>query len=124
MPIIYAGNADAAPKIREVFARARPEIVDNLRPVLERREPRSRPRSIHDLFLEHVMAHAPGYDKLIGLGGRADHADARRGRRHPADASPNATASTPSASTSAARRPTSSASSTASSTARSARTSG
>ena len=40
-------------------------VVDNLRPVLERENLGPARDAIHDLFLEHVMAHAPGYDKLI-----------------------------------------------------------
>ena len=66
MPIIYAGNKDAAPLVKKAigdgFALS---IVDNLRPVLERENLGPARDAIHDLFLEHVMAHAPGYDKLI-----------------------------------------------------------
>ena len=40
-------------------------VVDNLRPVLERENLGPARDAIHDLFLEHVMAHAPGYDKLM-----------------------------------------------------------
>jgi uncharacterized protein (TIGR01319 family) len=66
LPIIYAGNKDAAPLVRKVitdgFALT---VVDNLRPVLERENLAPARDAIHDLFLEHVMAHAPGYDKLM-----------------------------------------------------------
>ncbi len=68
MPVIYAGNADAASDIERVF-KDEPvalEIVENLRPVLERENLGPARDKIHDLFLEHVMAHAPGYDKLMG----------------------------------------------------------
>ncbi|MBW3539778.1 MAG: glutamate mutase L, partial [Planctomycetes bacterium] len=67
MPLIYAGNRDAAPLVRDVFREGNVElsIVDNLRPVLERENLGPARDAIHDLFLEHVMAHAPGYDKLI-----------------------------------------------------------
>ena len=41
------------------------EIVDNLRPVLERENLMPTRHKIQDQFLEHVMAHAPGYKKLI-----------------------------------------------------------
>ena len=40
-------------------------IVDNVRPTLELENLGPARNRIHDLFLEHVMAHAPGYDKLI-----------------------------------------------------------
>jgi uncharacterized protein (TIGR01319 family) len=66
MPLIYAGNKDAADLVRtalgdsvELF------VVPNLRPVLERENLGPARDRIHDIFLDHVMAHAPGYDKLI-----------------------------------------------------------
>ncbi|UCH34172.1 MAG: glutamate mutase L, partial [Armatimonadota bacterium] len=39
---------------------------ENLRPVLERENLEPAREAIHQLFLEHVMAQAPGYDKLLG----------------------------------------------------------
>lgn len=67
MPLIYAGNKDAAPLVEDVFDESVSlEVVDNLRPVLERENLGPARDAIHDLFLEHVMAHAPGYDKLMG----------------------------------------------------------
>jgi uncharacterized protein (TIGR01319 family) len=67
MPIIYAGNNKAAPLIEAVFDETVDlAVVENLRPVLERENLGPARDKIHDLFLEHVMAHAPGYDKLMG----------------------------------------------------------
>ena len=66
MPVIYAGNREAAPAVREAFDDAVDlKVVDNVRPVLERENLAPARDAIHDLFLEHVMAHAPGYDKLM-----------------------------------------------------------
>ncbi len=66
MPLVYAGNKDAAPLVAKVFDNSvELKIVDNLRPVLERENLGPARDAIHDLFLEHVMAHAPGYNKLI-----------------------------------------------------------
>ncbi len=66
MPVIFAGNRDAAPLVQQVFDDSVDlAIVDNLRPVLERENLGPARDKIHDLFLDHVMAHAPGYDKLI-----------------------------------------------------------
>jgi uncharacterized protein (TIGR01319 family) len=66
LPIIFAGNRDAAPRIREIFRDGFDlAVVDNLRPVLELENLGPARDKIHDVFLEHVMAHAPGYDKLI-----------------------------------------------------------
>ena len=67
MPVIYAGNKDAASMVEGVFDESvELSIVPNLRPVLERENLGPARDKIHDLFLEHVMAHAPGYDKLMG----------------------------------------------------------
>ena len=66
MPIIFAGNRDAAPLVVETLKDvADVSVVENLRPVLERENLGPARDKIHDMFLEHVMAHAPGYDKLI-----------------------------------------------------------
>lgn len=66
LPVIFAGNKDA----REIITKSLKEktafsIVDNLRPTLERENLRPARNEIHELFLEHVMAHAPGYKTLI-----------------------------------------------------------
>lgn len=67
MPLIYAGNKEAGPLVAAVFDESIDlTIVENLRPVLERENLGPARDAIHDLFLEHVMAHAPGYDKLMG----------------------------------------------------------
>ncbi len=66
MPIIFAGNRDAAQLVVDVFKNeVELQLVDNVRPVMERENLGPARDAIHDLFLEHVMAHAPGYDKLI-----------------------------------------------------------
>jgi uncharacterized protein (TIGR01319 family) len=66
MPLIYAGNKDAAGLVAEALGDSVDLFtVPNLRPVLERENLGPARDRIHDLFLEHVMAHAPGYDKLI-----------------------------------------------------------
>jgi uncharacterized protein (TIGR01319 family) len=66
MPLIYAGNKDAAPLVEAVFDDSvELSVVPNLRPVLERENLGPARDAIHDLFLEHVMAHAPGYNRLI-----------------------------------------------------------
>ncbi|WP_437204789.1 glutamate mutase L [Planctomicrobium sp. SH664] len=68
MPVIYAGNREAAERVAETFDDSVAlSIVDNVRPVLEQENLAPARDKIHDLFLEHVMAHAPGYDKLIAL---------------------------------------------------------
>lgn len=66
LPLLYAGNKDAQAEITELMGEHTAlKLVDNIRPTLEveNREPAR--NAIHDVFLEHVMAHAPGYDKLM-----------------------------------------------------------
>jgi len=66
LPIIYAGNRDAVPNIERLFKDGfELSIVENLRPVLEQENLGPARDAIHDLFLEHVMAHAPGYNTLM-----------------------------------------------------------
>jgi uncharacterized protein (TIGR01319 family) len=66
MPVIYAGNAAAASLVADVFDDdVTLSSVANVRPRLEFENLAPARDAIHDLFLEHVMAHAPGYDKLI-----------------------------------------------------------
>ena len=53
-------------QIQEILGdKAALSITDNIRPVLERENLMPARHAIHDLFLEHVMAQAPGYKKLI-----------------------------------------------------------
>jgi uncharacterized protein (TIGR01319 family) len=66
LPLIYAGNVAAREIVEErLKEKATLEIVDNIRPVLERENLAPARNKIHDLFMEHVMAHAPGYKKLM-----------------------------------------------------------
>jgi uncharacterized protein (TIGR01319 family) len=66
LPIIYAGNVVARESIKETLeGKVDLDIVDNLRPVLERENLLPAREKIHDLFMEHVMAQAPGYKKLM-----------------------------------------------------------
>ena len=66
MPVIFAGNKDATDVVREKLgSRMSLEVVDNLRPTMERENLMPTRLRIQDQFLEHVMMHAPGYKKLI-----------------------------------------------------------
>jgi uncharacterized protein (TIGR01319 family) len=66
LPIIFAGNKDARGEVKELLGEDFSlSMVDNLRPVLEKEVIEPTRRNIHELFMEHVMSHAPGYDKLM-----------------------------------------------------------
>ena len=66
LPVIYAGNREAREDIHRVLGgKTALTVTENLRPVLERENLGPARQVIHDLFLEHVMAQAPGYRKLM-----------------------------------------------------------
>ena len=66
LPVIYAGNKDARPHIKNSLGEKTDlRVVDNLRPVLEKEVLGPAREEIHNLFMEHVMAQAPGYNKLM-----------------------------------------------------------
>ncbi|HUT97963.1 MAG TPA: glutamate mutase L [bacterium] len=66
LPVIYAGNIAAREVVeKELGKKTALQMVDNIRPVLERENLGPARNAIHDLFMEHVMAQAPGYSKLM-----------------------------------------------------------
>lgn len=70
LPLIYAGNQDARERVKDILGEKTALVItENIRPVLERENLAPARNKIHDLFLEHVMAQAPGYKKLIAWAG-------------------------------------------------------
>ncbi|KAF0195504.1 MAG: hypothetical protein FD169_1317 [Bacillota bacterium] len=68
LPVIFAGNIAAREQVSKILEnRACLFFVDNVRPVLEVEVLEPAGREIHRRFLEHVVAHAPGYEKLAAL---------------------------------------------------------
>ena len=66
LPVIYAGNSAAREGVQQVLGdRVELIVEENLRPQLESENLGPAREAIHRLFLEHVMAQAPGYDKLL-----------------------------------------------------------
>jgi uncharacterized protein (TIGR01319 family) len=66
LPVIFAGNVKARGEIQRILGdKVSLQLVDNLRPVLEREHLGPARDAIHELFMEHVMAQAPGYAKLL-----------------------------------------------------------
>ena len=67
VPVIFAGNSEAINDVREVLG-DRVELIQvkNVRPSMEEEELDDAGQAVHRLFLEHVMAQAPGYEKLMG----------------------------------------------------------
>jgi uncharacterized protein (TIGR01319 family) len=68
LPIIFAGNRDLDDAVEEILGPVSAlTVVPNLRPVLERENLNPARDKIHDLFMEHVMQQAPGYDRLMDM---------------------------------------------------------
>lgn len=66
LPMIYAGNKDIRTKIEELMGEDFAlEIVENLRSTLETEQTEPARIAVHELFMEHVMSHAPGYNELM-----------------------------------------------------------
>ncbi len=66
LPVIYAGNNKAQDQIKNTLGdMVDLDVVDNIRPVLEKENLEPSRDKIHDLFMEQVMQQAPGYKKLM-----------------------------------------------------------
>lgn len=66
LPVIYAGNRDAAEEVNALLSRvAEVSVVPNVRPEIGREELGPARHAIHEFFLSHVMSHSPGYGKLL-----------------------------------------------------------
>lgn len=66
LPVIFAGNKDARKIVSDMLADVvELTVTENIRPTLEVENLQPARREIQELFLLHVMAHAPGYKKLM-----------------------------------------------------------
>lgn len=87
LPVIYAGNNEAAPQVEKLLGeKFAVSVVENLRPTLDDEQLEEARDAIHEIFLKFVMSHAPGYQKLLswspkpiiptpaGVGNMVEHA--------------------------------------------------
>jgi uncharacterized protein (TIGR01319 family) len=66
LPLVYAGNKNLRSYIKELMGNSFAlTMVDNIRPVIAVENTEPARMAIHELFMEHVMSHAPGYNKLM-----------------------------------------------------------
>lgn len=66
LPIIFAGNTEAREDVRKVLGEGiELQLVENLRPRLDKENLGPAREEIHEMFLQHVMQQAPGYSKLL-----------------------------------------------------------
>ena len=65
LPVVYAGNVHAADHVRDALGdRFMFRHVPNVRPELDCENLEPARHQIHELFMEHVMSQAPGYEQL------------------------------------------------------------
>ncbi|MFP4456208.1 MAG: glutamate mutase L [Clostridia bacterium] len=65
LPVIYAGNKDAADLVKDTLSSNYDlHVVPNLRPTMNDENLSPARDQIHELFLSHVMQQAPGYKQL------------------------------------------------------------
>jgi len=66
LPVIFAANKEIREEAKEILDKRFEFVaIDNLRPTLEQEKLAPARDAVHDLFLHHVMSHAPGYNKLL-----------------------------------------------------------
>lgn len=66
LPLIFAGNVAAHKEIQKVLGeKFSLRTVPNIRPSIDVEDIQAAREAIHQFFMEHVMSHAPGYDKLM-----------------------------------------------------------
>ena len=65
LPVVYAGNSKAAPYVRQALGDDFLfRVVPNVRPAENQENTRPARHAIHEIFMDHVMSVAPGYEKL------------------------------------------------------------
>ena len=65
LPVVYAGNVNAEPYVREALGKEFMfRAVPNVRPDEGSECTQPARRAIHEIFTDHVMSMAPGYDRL------------------------------------------------------------
>lgn len=66
LPLVYAGNKDAADLVDSICeGTIDVHVVENVRPRSDIENLGPARQAIHDLFMNHVMAQAPGYGELM-----------------------------------------------------------
>lgn len=65
LPVIYAGNVDVRDRVAQTLTECyATRAVDNVRPEIERENLGFAKEAIYDSYMEHVITHSPGYERL------------------------------------------------------------
>lgn len=67
LPFIYAGNVEIRDQVKKVLGEEHyaTKMVENVRPVISKENLGPAREGIYDAYMEHVIVHSPGYDKLL-----------------------------------------------------------
>ena len=67
LPVVYAGNVEIRGEVSKILKEDRyaTRAVDNVRPFIEKENLGPAREGIYDSYMEHVIVHSPGYDKLV-----------------------------------------------------------
>jgi len=67
LPVIYAGNVEVRERVLKTLAEDRyaTRLVENVRPLIEFENLGPAREGIYDSYMEHVIIHSPGYDRLV-----------------------------------------------------------
>jgi hypothetical protein len=67
LPFIYAGNVEIRDRVKKVLGEEHyaTKMVENVRPVISKENLGPAREGIYDAYMEHVIVHSPGYDKLL-----------------------------------------------------------
>ncbi len=66
LPVIYAGNVSIQDKVENILGENgyALQMVDNVRPLINKENLGPARESIYDAYMEHVIIHSPGYSEL------------------------------------------------------------
>ena len=67
LPMIYAGNVQIRDNVKQILDEDdyAMRMVENVRPIISKENLGPAREGIYDSYMEHVIIHSPGYDKLL-----------------------------------------------------------
>jgi uncharacterized protein (TIGR01319 family) len=67
LPVVYAGNIEVRKDVTNTLSEDKyaTRVVENVRPVIDKENLGPAREGIYDSYMEHVIIHSPGYNKLV-----------------------------------------------------------
>jgi hypothetical protein len=67
LPVIFAGNVKLQEQVDAILTDGyATKMVENVRPIIDRENLGPARESIYDAYMEHVLVHSPGFDRVTG----------------------------------------------------------